>query len=85
MQAVWKYPLEIEDQQIVAMPRGTEAHTVQALKCGLVLYAIGDTQAAMVDRRVFLRATGQPINFEAQVRYVGTAKTETTVWHVFID
>ena len=83
MRTVYKYELEIADEQFVVMPTGAELLTVQVQAgTGMVcLWARVDTDAPVVRRRIWMRGTGYPDAYDV---YVATFQYHFgLVFHVF--
>jgi hypothetical protein len=72
MATIWKFPLVVEDEQVVSMPTGAVVLTVQAqhdlYPC---LWAKVNPTAAPADRRFRTYGTGHAMKVDGQ-RYVGT-------------
>lgn len=83
MSEVWKYALEITDEQQIDMPEGAELLHVAEQYGTLTLWArVIPTGQPVVKREIIVRGTGHPIWTQA---YVGTVVTAAgaLVWHVF--
>lgn len=83
MSVVYKYPLRIDDEQIVTMPEGAELLHVAEQRGELMLWArVIPTGQRTVARTILIRGTGAPIWTQP---HVGTVITEggALVWHVF--
>lgn len=82
---VWKYELEVTDEQVVMMPAYATVLTVHVQKGQPCVWVKADSQAtALVERRFFIHGTGHPVNSRAG-RYVGTFQLDggALVFHVF--
>ena len=87
MQTIWKYPLEVTDEQDLKMPRGARLLHV-GCQDGYqpVLWALVELSASLVARRILIFGTGYPIPDRGAViepAYVGTSVGTPFVWHVF--
>lgn len=82
MITVFKYPLELIDEQFVEMPAGAELLTVQAQHDAPMLWARVDTTRPAERRLVRLAGTGNP---NAVGRYLATVQLldGTLVLHAF--
>lgn len=83
MSEVWKFVLDIVDEQEVAMPQDAELLHVAAQYGKLALWArVIPTGQAEASRLILIRGTGTPI---WQQPHVGTVFTHggSLVWHVF--
>lgn len=83
---IYKYPLEVIDEQMVAMPEGARILSAQWQGRGLVAWAVVDPLAKPVQRRVRVVGTGNPMP-EFDGSYVSTVQEpgRPFVWHVFAD
>lgn len=82
--AIWKYALEIGDTNLIQMPEGAEALTVQTQHGSLCLWAKVNPDVELEDRLFVIHGTGHAIK-DAQETYIGTAQMAdgALVWHVF--
>lgn len=71
MKKVWKFPLQITDEQRIAMPRGAQLLTVQVQGQQPCLWAVVDVDAPSEDRLIIIHGTGHTISGAAD-RYIGT-------------
>lgn len=94
MRTVYKYELRIEDEQVVRLPAGARLLSVGVqtddspalVYRTLSLWALVDTQAPPVARRVYIVGTGHPAGHVASAEYVGTVNDALRlVWHVFAE
>lgn len=84
MKKVFKYPLEVIDEQTVPMSAGAELLSVQMQNGQVCLWALVDiNEDAMCLRRVFIHGTGHEIHHDG--KYVATfqARDGALVFHVF--
>lgn len=79
----WKFPLELTDLQVVKMPNGARILTVQVQHDVPCLWALVDPEKTLVNRRIRIWATGQPILEDFGV-YLGTIQLRdgSLVFHV---
>lgn len=86
MIAVWKYALEIADEQEIVMPWGAELLHVADQEGGigtpLALWARVNTAQPEVRRLILIRGTGHSVDWQPYVGTVVTARG-ALVWHVF--
>lgn len=82
MSEVWKFPLDIADDQRLTMPQHAELLHVGEQYGQVLLWArVIASGQRMVRREIIMRGTGQPIWTQP---YVGTVVTNGgLVWHVF--
>lgn len=85
MNAIWKFPLEIEGEQVLQMPLGSEILCAQVQEGRLCLWAIVDSEMPRERRTIVIVGTGHPMGEPADYDYIGTAQMNggALVWHVF--
>jgi len=88
--AVARFPLRIDNDQIIEMPTNAKILSVQVHKNQVCLFALVDPEEKlMVNRRFVLTGTDTPLTgdlLSVLLRiYLGTVQQEegTVVWHVF--
>ncbi len=81
---IWKFPIEVTDEQHVNMPRGAKVLTVQFQAGSITIWALVDPTASKVKRRVRVVGTGNPCDVD-RFDHIGSVQTPPFVWHVFID
>ncbi len=84
---IWKFPLELTNEQTLEMPDGAEILCLQ-LQHGIpTIWAKVDPDGYKVKRQVRIFGTGHPIRPTASTKYVGTFQAEggLLIFHVFID
>ena len=81
---IWKFPLEVTDEQVVEMPAGAQRLCVQTQGERLCLWALVDPDAPLMSRRFAVRGTGHSIEGDSGT-YIGSAQQMrgALVWHVF--
>ena len=82
MKTIYKYPLVLDDIQIVPLPRDAHLLTVQEQQGSLMLWASVDTDAREVEQTIYIVGTGQPLQ-EYHQHYLATIQFDGFVWHVF--
>ena len=83
--AIWKWPLEITDEQRLMVPAYTEPLCVQVQNGQLCLWAmIREDRTPRVPMLIRIYGTGRPMPDDPGI-YIGTAQTNggALVWHVF--
>lgn len=85
MRTIWKFPLFVEDEQIVRMPKGAEILHAAFQLGVLCLWAKVDPDADEEERYVRIAGTGHPISESGGMRHIATVLTAdgSLVWHVF--
>ena len=61
MKTIWKFPLRVDDEQMISMPDGAALLYVQTQGEVPCLWAVVDSEAPRVDRRILMRGTGHPL------------------------
>lgn len=83
---IYKYPLEVNDNQIVTMPFGATSLTV-AVEHGIpCLWTMVDTSQPLLPQMVSIRGTGHPCDDLDAEDYVGSfyLNDGQFVFHVFV-
>lgn len=83
MERIFKYPVPMEAEPVIKMPRGARVLTVQA-QYGLAhLWVVGDDEAELEDHKFHLRGTGQVLGEVGA--YIGTVQVGmgNQVYHLF--
>jgi hypothetical protein len=87
MKKIWKFTLDLQDDQEVEMPSGAELLTVQMQADTICLWAIVDPHTTKRDRRTFyIVGTGHDMPPKVSAaNYVGTVQQAggALIWHVF--
>ncbi len=84
MSQVWKYELQIVDEQTLEMPRGAKVLSVANQSGKLCLWAEVDQSERIVYRHFLIIGTGNLITEDFELRkFVGTVLIDPFVWHVF--
>lgn len=83
MHTIYKYVLDVEDEQQLPMPKGATILHVASVSDQVTLWALVDPDAPVVNRKFVIHGTGHDVTEPDQ--YVGTAITMNgrLVWHVF--
>lgn len=79
---IFKYELQLEDEQLVPMPKGSLLLSVQDQRGKLCLWVLVNENNPQVNRMVFVIGTGNPIKGNPG-QYVASAQQGPYVWHVF--
>lgn len=81
MKQVWKFEI-YTDENPVQMPEGAEILSVSFQEQNLMMWALVDTEAKLVDRHIIARGTGHNIRAD-NISFIGTAFLDDMVFHVF--
>lgn len=87
MKTIWKYSVEFIDEFEIYMPSGAYILDVQVQDCVPRMWAMVDTEQALVARKFKLFGTGNTVDLthEYNWEYIGTFQTPPFVWHLFED
>ncbi len=85
MKAIWKFALDIADEQIVSMPTGATLVHVGQQFGELSIWAEVDRDAQKVDRLIVIHGTGHPMGeSKSKATYIGTVLMPNTLeWHIY--
>lgn len=82
MRTIWKFELEVSDEQTIAIPQGAQLLHAGVQGEQLCLWAIVDPNAPTVNRHIGIRGTGHPCEFNI-MSHIGTVMMPPFVWHLF--
>lgn len=82
---IYKYPLQIEDNQVFEVPKGAIILCVQIQREEPVLYALVDPSAETEEREFQVTGTGHELIDDVSRVYLGTIQLRggDLVFHVF--
>ncbi len=88
MQTIHRYSFTIDDDVALDMPQDARILDVQIGREGPTLWAMVDTDAPLVKRRIEVYGTGRsldPLVFFGYRKYIGTIQEHNgaLVWHLF--
>ena len=88
MKTIWKYELQVTDEQTIAMPKDCDFLTVQVQNGKPCLWASVDSNSPEVDQKILTIGTGNPIPKDTHAdctNYIGTYQLNggRLVFHVF--
>lgn len=97
MQTIWKFPIEIKDEQTIEMPGGSKIlcvntqgpelvnHHQENIPAQAFLWAVVDPKAAIHPVQIYIYGTGNPAPNLYKASYIGTFQQfgGALVWHVF--
>jgi len=86
MRAIWKYPLEITDHQVLALPQPAQVLSVQFQGGQLCLWALVSPDHEITPENgtvVHIVGTGHPVEDEARLTFIDTVQMGPLVWHIF--
>ncbi len=81
---IWKFPIELIDEQDVKMPLGAEILTIQWQGSQLCLWAKVLPERDLVSRRIIVHGTGHPMP-RHDARYIATVQAHggALIFHAF--
>lgn len=82
MKKIFKFDLNITDEQIIYMPVGAKILCIQEQNYMPKIQAICDVPAANEIRTFRTYGTGNPLPEDIGL-YIGTFQTSRFIWHVF--
>jgi hypothetical protein len=84
MKSIWKFPIEITDEQKVFMPQTAQVLSVQVQNGTPCIWALVDTEEQIAERTFIVHGTGHPCACEAS-EFIGTFQVRggSLVFHLF--
>lgn len=85
MVTIWKYPLEVTDDQYIEMPSGSKILTVQIQNAIPCLWAMVYPERPKERRHIRMHGTGHLIGDSLRLKYISTFQIQdgALVFHVF--
>ena len=86
MKTIFKYPVPMEDEFEIMLPRGTEILSVQVQRGKPYFWALVDQDEKKSAYRKFrLAGTGHPIDWNNDYRFIGTFQLDggNLIFHLF--
>lgn len=82
---VYKYPLELKDEQTLTLPRGAKILCTKCVRGQLCLYALVDPAVEAEARKFAIVGTGYSLPDSDSAEYIDTVfyRTEQLVFHIF--
>lgn len=82
---VYKFPLQIQDEQTITMPAFPHYLILRWVRGELCLYAVVNPDNSPTEHTFIIVGTGQDIPSDCPLIYLGTVtqRDEVLVWHVF--
>lgn len=84
MKKIWKYTLEILDEQVISMPRNANILYVENQYGDVKIWVeVDDEEEVYEDRTIYMHGTGH--TYEAHNRYIGSVQiyNGNLVFHIF--
>lgn len=84
MKTVYKYQLELVDDQTIKLPVGFEILSIQDQRGKIEMWCLVDDLALKLDFKFKIVGTGHPIHFDkSEWRHYSTVQKGELVWHIF--
>lgn len=87
MKTIWKFELPLASTPVVEMPSGAVVLSTAILNDGLVVWALVDSDAPVVNHLFAIQGTGFDVQPAVeQGSFIGTVQTHALyplVWHIF--
>ena len=86
METIYKYPLEVADEQLVTLPLHAKILSVKNQREKLVMYAEVDSETIVTYRvRIYIIGTGNPRHVPKGAIFLNTVIMAggNLVWHVY--
>lgn len=82
---IYKYDIEIKDEQFISLPKFAEILTAQVQGSSIVLWAIVYPNNTVEKRVIEIYGTGHPFPSAGmgERKYISTVKKDELVWHIF--
>lgn len=84
MKTIFKYKLELTDNQILELPYDYQILDIQVQNDFIYLWALVDNSNMRIKMEIFIIGTGNPFPSYAN-EHLGTVQMNNFVWHVFKD
>lgn len=81
MKTIYKYPLQVADEQQIEMPMDAQLLDIQVQNSKIVLWALVNTDNSMCKRTLIMRGTGHKVGYPGP--YIATIQYGALVLHVF--
>jgi hypothetical protein len=85
MKTIYKYPIEITDEQTASMPTGAQVLSAQMQGIQLCIWALVEVGNVNCDRRVRIFGTGNTVKLDGNWKFVDSVQERIFVWHVFVE
>jgi len=85
-QTIWKYPLLLTDEQVIAVPENSSVLDVQFQGDTLCLWVLLDDTDARVATVIHIYGTGHPLPDDVDEYHIGTVQqpSQGFIWHCFM-
>lgn len=81
---IWKYAVEVKDNQSIAMPSGATILSIQEQHDQIQMWVLVDPKLPQEERKFKIYGTGHTIQYLANMKFIQTIPMNNGfVWHVF--
>ena len=82
MNTVYKYDLELKEEQVLSLPADAEILSIQEQGGNLCAWVSVDTEKPERDKTIIISGTGNAIYYK-DLRHITTLQMGSMVWHFF--
>ena len=84
-QTIWKFDIDVDDEQQIKMPQLAELLSVQPQKGSVCIWALVNPDNPIVDRNIIMSGTGHDLSDRLLGKFLGTFQITNgdLVFHVF--
>jgi hypothetical protein len=82
MTTIWKFQLDLFDEQQIILPVGAKILTAQINQGSICLWAEVEAYAKKENRSIFIVGTGHPLP-NCVTKYIATVQADNFVWHIY--
>lgn len=83
MKTIWKYNLDVKDEQVIIVPRCGIPLSVQVQSGILTIWVAINDRIDKVSQLIKICGTGHSLDNMEAYKYVSTVQIDSFVWHVF--
>ena len=80
---IFKYQLEIKDEQKIQMPKGATILSVAVQGGTICVWALANEVSVLVNRQFAIHGTGERVTHTLRKKFLGTVIMTPFIWHVF--
>lgn len=84
---IWKYPLELEGEQSITIPRNSKILSVQTQNDKICMWiecpTISIKNNLNNNKIIYIVGTGTLFNIKENVHYVSSVQMKGYVWHIY--
>lgn len=72
MRTIWKYVLDVTDEQDIEVPQGSKLLSVQVQKGEVCLWVLVTNKTDTSCAKIIIHGTGHPIHYKTELEFLGT-------------